>query len=1033
MKNHRTHITRFLIVVALALFGSYIGLTPGRTAGAGSANQATPQMPSLRGQAAIGHLKQTGLYNSLSAALTAAPYQIEERKIGGYQASNPKQGYRTIFTSQGVEVRGTSRTGEDWQLGMKLIGYGYGERKKAVTSAGLKASGDRIEYERRARDGATLGEWYVNRASGLEQGFTIAQAPGKRRAGERLNLWLKLSGDLQAQLLESGQAIMLNGRGAGARLRYEKLHAFDALGRELEARMKLAGGEVKLEVADKGAIYPVTIDPTFTQQQKLEASDAVTGDQLGQSVAISGDTVVVGAQAIRSGNQGSAYVFVRSGGVWSQQQKLEASDAGTSDQFGNSVAISGETIVVGAPFDDGAAGPDQGSAYVFVRSGGVWGQQQKLEAPDAAANDRFGESVGISGETIVVGASLDTGAGGSFQGSAYVFVRSGGVWTQQQKLEASDATASDQFGFSVGISGETIVVGARLNSGAAGNVQGSAYVFVRSGGVWSQQQKLEASDAAAGDLFGSSVAISGEMVVVGAPQDDGAAGSDQGSAYTFTRSGGAWSQQQKLEASDAAENDQFGTSVGIDGETVVVGAPQDDGAAGSDQGSAYTFTRSGGVWSQQQKLEASDAAAVDVFGISVAISGETVVVGASLDDGAAGNAQGSAYVFVANVEPTITATPVSRTQGSPSANSQIATVSDPEDPPNALTVTVDGGVNSTVNGVTVSSLAVDASGIVTADVVADCISSSATFTLRVTDSFGLFAEATLNVTVNPNPPPSLGSYPDATVAAGASTTVTPDSAPADNGSINSLTATAPGFTGTATVNPLNGVVSISNAGPAGSFLFSVTATDNCSAQTTRTFTLTVTPDTCGIIIKPTSLPQPYIAVPYLAIISATPAADYTFSVSAGALPPGLQLVNVLTAATIVGVPTTPGTFNFTIKAKKKNSTCEATRSYMVTIVPTVVPILECVQHNQNGTWTARFGYDNTTGATVTIPVGSNNFFTPGNQNRGQTTVFQPGRVTNAFSVTFASGHGNNLAVWFLRGPDEVLRPVNVLTTSIGCQ
>ena len=604
MKNQRTHITRFLIIVALALFGSYIGLTPGRTAGAGSADQATPLLPSLLGQAAIGHLKQTGLYNSLSAAVTAARYQIEERKEGSYEAANPKQGYRTIFTREGVEVRGSSLAGSEWRLGMKLAAYGYGERKKAVTPAGLKASGDRIEYERRAEDGATLSEWYVNRASGLEQGFTIAQAPGKRKAGEKLNLWLKLSGDLQARLLESGQAIQLNGKGAGAGLRYEKLHAFDATGRGLEARMKLAGDQVKLEVADEGAIYPVTIDPTFTQQQKLEASDAAAGDIFGQSVAISGDTIVIGASGndrARGADQGSAYVFVRSGGVWTQQQKLVASDARAGDRFGSSVAIDDETIVVGAPLDDGVGGADQGSAYVFVRSAGVWSQEQKLEASDAAANDNFGQSVAIRERRVAVGSPGDDGAGSIDQGSAYVFVRSGGVWSQEQKLEASDAAANDNFGSSVGISRRTVVVGALNDDGA----QGSAYVFTRSGGVWSQEQKLEASDAAAGDNFGSSVAIRGRTVVVGAPGDDGA----QGSAYVFTRSGGVWSQEQKLEASDGASNDLFGQSVAIRRRTVVVGAPFDSGAAGIAQGSAYIFVRSAGVWSQEQKLLASDAAA----------------------------------------------------------------------------------------------------------------------------------------------------------------------------------------------------------------------------------------------------------------------------------------------------------------------------------------------------------------------------------------------------------------------------------------
>jgi FG-GAP repeat protein/putative Ig domain-containing protein len=1032
MKNQRTRITRFLIIVAMVLIGCYLGLTPGRTAG--SANKATSLLPSLSGEAAIGHLKQTGLYNSLSAALTAARYQIEERKGGGYEASNPEQGYRTIFTPQGVEVRGASRTGQDWRLRMKLAAYGYGERKKAVTSAEVKAREDRIEYERQARDGGLLSEWYVNRASGLEQGFTIAQPPGKRSAGERLNLWLQLSGDLQAKLAESGQAIRLNGRGAGAGLRYEKLHSFDAMGRELEARMKLAGDEVKLEIADEGAIYPVTIDPTFTQQQKLEASDAAGGDNFGESVAISGETVVVGARlddGTGGGEQGSAYVFVRSGTSWSQQQKLEAADAAAGDQFGRSVAISGETLVVGARLDDGAAGSDQGSAYVFVRSGGVWSQQQKLEASDPGAGDNFGESVGIDGETIVVGALQHNGAAGSNQGSAYVFVRSGGVWSQQQKLEAADAAADDQFGHRVAISGETLVVGARLDDGAAGSDQGSAYVFVSSGGVWSQQQKLETSDAAGGDLFGVSLAISGNTIVVGAQGDDGTAGDAQGSAYVFVRSGGVWSQQQKLEAADAAAFDLFGVSVAISGNTIVVGASLDDGTAGDAQGSAYVFARSGGVWSQQQKLEAADAAGGDNFGNSVAISGNTIVVGASLDDGTAGDAQGSAYVFASpNTPPTITAAVgVTRTAGSPASTSLIATVSDAEDEEQNLTVAVASANPS--NGVTISGISVDVDGQVTASVVATCSASNASFTLRVTDSLGSFAEATLNITVNPNPAPSLGNYPSATVAAGGSTSVTPDSAPADNGSIISLTATAPGFTGTATVNPATGVVSISNPGPAGSFLFSVTATDNCGAQTTKTFTLTVIADNCGITINPATLPQPHLAVPYLRTLSATPAGNYTFSVSAGALPPGLQLVTALGVTAITGLPTTPGTFNFTIKARRNGTTCEGTRSYTVTIPATVVPILNCVQRNHNGTYTARFGYDNSTGAAVTIPVGSNNFFTPGNQNRGQTTVFQPGLVSNAFSVTFKAS-GNNLAVWFLRGPDGVLRPVNVLTTSIGC-
>ncbi|MGE0128251.1 MAG: putative Ig domain-containing protein [Blastocatellales bacterium] len=772
---------------------------------------------------------------------------------------------------------------------------------------------------------------------------------------------------------------------------------------------------------------------TWAQQAKATASDAQAGDRFGAAIAISGETAVVGApfDDNAGGNSGSAYVFVRTGTVWSQQQKLTASDAAGGDRFGWSVGIDAETIVVGAPNDDDAGG-SSGSAYVFARTGTVWSQQQKLTASDAAADDWFGWSVGISGETIVVGALFDDDAGGN-SGSAYVFMRTGAVWSQQQKLTASDAAGNDNFGNEVGISGETVVVGAPFDDNAGGS-SGSAYVFVRTGTVWSQQQKLTASDAGAGDSFGSALAIDAETIVVGAQFDDDAGG-NSGSAYVFVRTGAVWSQQQKLTASDAAGNDNFGYSVGISGETVVVSALQ-DADAGFGSGSAYVFVRTGAVWSQQQKLTASDAAAGDSFGSSAAIGGETIVIGASFDDDA-GSDSGSAYVFVLdnpvlNSPPLITPAAITRQQGAAASSSQIATANDADQPLDTLTVTVDGGPIATSNGVTISGISVDASGAVAANVVADCTASNATFTLTVTDNQGDAANATLTVNVTANTPPALGDYLNTTVTVGGSATITPASPPSDNISISSVTVTAPGFTGAATVNPTTGVVSISGAGPVGGFLVSVKATDDCGAMTTKTFTLTVAADTCGIIVNPATLPQPYVGVPYARILSATPFGNYTFSVSAGQIPPGLQLVTVFGITSIAGLPATPGVYNFTIKAKKNNSECEATRSYTLTIPATVVPILECVQRNQNGSWTARFGYDNSTGAAAAIPVGSKNYFTPGSRNRGQATVFQPGRVNNAFSVTFSRSRGSNLAIWYLRGPDGVLRPVNVWTTSIGC-
>ncbi|MFC2041905.1 FG-GAP repeat protein, partial [Chloroflexota bacterium] len=313
--------------------------------------------------------------------------------------------------------------------------------------------------------------------------------------------------------------------------------------------------------------------------------------------------------------------------------KLTAGDGSVEDWFGLSLAISGDTAVVGAYRDDDN-GSDSGSAYVFVRSGTSWTQQAKLTASDGAGDDWFGSSVAISGDTAVVGAFYDDDNGAD-SGSAYVFVRSGTNWTQQAKLTASDGAAEDLFGSSVAISGDTAVVGADGNDDNGdddnGADSGSAYVFVRSGSTWTQQAKLTASDGSEEDSFGRSVAISGDTAVVGAYRDDDN-GSDSGSAYVFVRIiGSTWTQQAKLTASDGAADDRFGLSVGISGDTTVVGAYGDDDN-GSESGSAYVFVRSGGTWTPHAKLTASDGAASDWFGLYVAINEDTAVVGAYRDD-----------------------------------------------------------------------------------------------------------------------------------------------------------------------------------------------------------------------------------------------------------------------------------------------------------------------------------------------------------------------------------------------------------------
>ena len=379
-----------------------------------------------------------------------------------------------------------------------------------------------------------------------------------------------------------------------------------------------------------------------TQQAKIQAADKQLNDLFGWSVSISGDTVVVGAyyEDTTAADAGAAYIFTRSGTTWTQQQKIQASNVGAGDLFGGSVSISGDTVVVGARLED-TGGSNAGSAYIFTRSGTTWTQQQKIQASDIEAGDFFGYSVSISGDTVVVGAfGEDTGASGA--GAAYIFTRSGTTWTQQAKIQASDLQVSDQFGMSVGIYGDTVVVGAGAED-TGGNEAGAAYIFTRSGTTWTQQQKIQSSDAEGGDYFGYSVSISGDTAVVGARSED-TGGSNAGAAYVFTRSGTTWTQQQKIQASDIEANDEFGTSVSISGDTVIVGAKLED-TGGNGAGAAYVFTRSGTTWTQQ-KIVASDAEPADQFGASVSISGDTVVVGA-YGERTGGASAGAAYIFTA--------------------------------------------------------------------------------------------------------------------------------------------------------------------------------------------------------------------------------------------------------------------------------------------------------------------------------------------------------------------------------------------------
>ena len=384
--------------------------------------------------------------------------------------------------------------------------------------------------------------------------------------------------------------------------------------------------------ADSGSAYLFNT-ATGNQFAKFTATDAASGDLFGYAVGFSGSTAIVGAYGNQdtSAFSGSAYLFDTLTGA--RLAKVTASDAAGGDAFGISVAIAGTTAIVGARLDDDA-GADSGSAYLIAvpaRSQSI-NEEIKIVASDAAPEDFFGNSVAISGTTAIAGAFGNDDAG-TFSGSAYLFDTVTG--NQLFKLTASDAAAFDQFGLSVAIAGTTAIIGARGDDDA-GTDSGSAYVFDTTTGQ--QRFKLTASDAAEFDYFGDSVAISGSTAIIGAPFNEDA-GSSSGSAYLFDTVTG--NQLAKLTASDAAAFDQFGVSVAISGTTAIIGASRDDGV-GSDSGSAYLFNTVTGL--QIAKLTASDAAAFEFFGSSVAISGTTAIVGALRID-AAGPYAGSAYLF----------------------------------------------------------------------------------------------------------------------------------------------------------------------------------------------------------------------------------------------------------------------------------------------------------------------------------------------------------------------------------------------------
>lgn len=388
--------------------------------------------------------------------------------------------------------------------------------------------------------------------------------------------------------------------------------------------------------------------PAAAQAQvKLLPADGAAEDRFGASVALDGPFAVLSAPSDDDlgADSGSAYVLERVGAAWVERAKLLAQDGAAGDSFGTSVSLSGGLAVVGAPQAD-ALGADSGAAYVFALAPGGWTQVAKLTPQDGAAGDWFGAAVAVQGERVVVGArgAFDFFDGTVVAGAAYVFESTPSGWVERAKLTASDGFAGDWFGAAVGIEGGTIVVGAPYEPTpwSQSPFKGAAYVFEEAAGAWSQTAKLLPAGAAADDHVGASVAISGERVVLGAPDHDDPV-LDGGAVFVFDRTPAGWVEQAQLVAETPGGGYGFASTVALEGSRVVVGASSDFGASFSS-GAAYVFREVADGWVQSAKLIVAETENGDQFAGAVALSGDTLLVGAMGDDDF-GSFAGAAYAL----------------------------------------------------------------------------------------------------------------------------------------------------------------------------------------------------------------------------------------------------------------------------------------------------------------------------------------------------------------------------------------------------
>ncbi len=634
--------TSLAIVVGAAAGGmALLGRPDANHAGARHGTVRAAQPPLKRGLLSLPAAAQA----PISAALgrDERSYRVRALPDREFAAANPAQRLRATFTAAGASI-----TAGDARLALALRGYGVANALTPAPRAAPELRAGRIVYDR-----GPIEEWFANGPLGIEQGFTVGAPLEQAPSSAPLTLSIA-TGDGMRASIDHGQVML---HGGGASLRYTDLTVTDARGRPLRAWLALRQDRLLIHVNTVGARYPVRIDPLVDEG---ELTATTTGNApLGNAVAVSGGTVVVGATE-------AAYVFTKPAGGWgdaTQTAALSATEVnGLAPQgFGDSVAVSGDTIVVGAPSSAIVAKKsDVGAAYVFTMPNGGWASQPAETqtatltgaAADTRANDQFGVSVAIDGDTVALGAPSTADAGGDY-GAVFEYTMPNGGWASApSETQTALLTGVGNVGSSVAVSGNTIVAGAPFNSNED-IFAGAADLFTMPNGGWAtaptetESAALYGSDIAAGDHYGASIAISGDgsTVAVGAPDHTVGANADQGAAYVFVKPAGGWpvtkQQDAELTATGGQANDQLGSAVALDGTTVYAGAPSADGG----EGGAYEYDMPAAGWSsapnETQTAELTPSGAGYAFATALASDGTTLAAGAPGANG--GN--GAAFVY----------------------------------------------------------------------------------------------------------------------------------------------------------------------------------------------------------------------------------------------------------------------------------------------------------------------------------------------------------------------------------------------------